>query len=80
MPRRAGDHAPIVMPHPPRTARSCCTRGPCALGALQLSQLKALLSGPPGGHYPIVVCSGTRRISLAGTVYSGTFPRSEVTY
>lgn len=30
MPRRAGDHAPIVMPHPPRTARSCCTRGPCA--------------------------------------------------
>lgn len=70
---------PIVMCQPSAHCRLLLGKG-TLLGLCDLSELKAMLSGPPGGHYFIVVCSGTHRISLAGTVYSGTFPRSEVTY
>lgn len=79
VPRRAGTHAPIVMPQPSIHCQLVLGKG-TLLGLCDLSELKAMLSGPPGGHYFIIVCSWTNRISLPGTVYSRTFPRSEVTY
>lgn len=77
-----GDHALMVMP--PYSTHCQVMLGEGTLyflsGLGDLSELNALLSEPPGGHYFIVICSGTSTVSLPGTVYSGTFPRSEVTY
>ena len=69
------------MPPPPTPCQAVLGKGTLhsLVGLCGLHKLKVLLSGPQEEAF-IAVSSGTNRISLAGNIYSGIFPRTEVTY